>query len=389
MNGGVVTSMSRWGSYAARGGAIAFVITRDERRPNAPIDFALPGHTTRVTFDGALDNRMHVYRRCAESIRSPDEHIVANDLLELGMVAALRLANPVAFFLHGDYDYYYDLACAHSARIGTFACVSRRVGEVLTARLPHRRGDIRVVYPIVPEPAHIRIPEAPEAPIRLLFVGRPTVEKGFDTLPAVAKELEKRGISAVWTVVAPRYGPSIAAGENWLRSPNVTRYEAVPPDAMNAIYSSHDVLIAPSRLEGFGMAILEALKSGVVPVASGIKAGVPELIEDGVTGFVVGESDPAGMADRVALLSRDRGRLREMGVAGRERANSRFASAQCAEAMTDAILAASPRSVPPGEEPTYLSRLDRSWLPNPIVRIARRAFLQVPAGSGLSSDVAR
>jgi glycosyltransferase involved in cell wall biosynthesis len=386
--GGVATSMLRWGSQASPDKSISYVLTKDETRPCAPIDFPLPGHTRRITFDGVLDNRFKVYRRCADALRSPDEWIVANDVLELGMVSALRIPNPLAFFLHGDYDYYYDLACAHRGRIGTFACVSRRVHEELTARMPERTADIRLAYPIVPEFQQARVPTFDTSPIRLLFVGRLTVEKGFDMLPAIDAELERRKITAAWTVVAPRYGPSIATGEDWLRKPNVARQESVNPAGMSAVYAVHDILVAPSRREGFGMAVLEASKCGTVPIVCRLKAGVPELVDDGVTGFIVGDDDAAGIAERIAVLTRDRRKLMEMGAAARTTANARFGSDSCAAAMTEAILAARPRPADPADSPGYLSRLDRSWLPNSVVRFARSALSRSRATAGTSAGSA-
>ena len=64
------------------------------------------------------------------------------------------------------------------------------------------------------------------------------------------------------------------------------------------------VLLMPSELESFGLAALEGMACGVVPVATRV-GGVPELITDGVDGYLEAVGDIAAQAARVAaLLSR-------------------------------------------------------------------------------------
>jgi L-malate glycosyltransferase len=70
-----------------------------------------------------------------------------------------------------------------------------------------------------------------------------------------------------------------------------------------ALLSISDLFLLPSIQESFGLAALEAMACGVPVVASKI-GGLPEIIEDGVTGFVCPPDDVEGMAERgVALLT--------------------------------------------------------------------------------------
>jgi L-malate glycosyltransferase len=70
-----------------------------------------------------------------------------------------------------------------------------------------------------------------------------------------------------------------------------------------ALLSISDLFLLPSSQESFGLAALEAMACGVPVVASGV-GGLPEIIEDGVTGFVCAPDDVDGMAARgVALLA--------------------------------------------------------------------------------------
>ena len=84
-----------------------------------------------------------------------------------------------------------------------------------------------------------------------------------------------------------------------------------------------DVILMPSEMESFGLAALEAMACGVPPVSTRV-GGVPELITDGVDGFLEDIGDIAGLAGRVTELVTDQALHDEMGKAARHTASSRF-----------------------------------------------------------------
>jgi starch synthase len=86
--------------------------------------------------------------------------------------------------------------------------------------------------------------------------------------------------------------------------------------------------IAVSEL--LGLAVLEAMASGTPVVCSRV-GGVPEIVEDGVTGFLVEPGDVGELRERLHELLGDRALAARMGAAARERALERFTWAACAE----------------------------------------------------------
>ena len=124
------------------------------------------------------------------------------------------------------------------------------------------------------------------------------------------------------------------------------------------------------------MSVLEAMKAGLVPVASKLSAGISEMIDDGESGFLVPIGDSRAMASRIALLAADRNLLATMSITARLVSMERFESRKCADSMTAAIFAARPHITVRGDTPHYLSRMDRAWIPNPVVK-ATRALLRV------------
>ena len=77
-------------------------------------------------------------------------------------------------------------------------------------------------------------------------------------------------------------------------------------DDLVALLSVSDLFLLPSIQESFGLAALEAMACGVPVVASRV-GGLPEIIEDGVTGYTCAPDDVDGMADRGVQLLTDRG----------------------------------------------------------------------------------
>ena len=81
----------------------------------------------------------------------------------------------------------------------------------------------------------------------------------------------------------------------------------------------------PSEMESFGLAALEGMSSGVVPVGTNV-GGVPELITNAVDGYLCGVGAVETMAAHAVGLLTDLTRCREMGQASRRTAVERFSS---------------------------------------------------------------
>jgi N-acetyl-alpha-D-glucosaminyl L-malate synthase BshA len=85
------------------------------------------------------------------------------------------------------------------------------------------------------------------------------------------------------------------------------------------------VILMPSEMESFGLAALEAMACGVTPVATRV-GGVPELITDGVDGFLEAVGDIPRLAARATELVTDASLHAKMGAAARHTASTRFCS---------------------------------------------------------------
>ena len=94
-------------------------------------------------------------------------------------------------------------------------------------------------------------------------------------------------------------------------------------EMVNELLPLADLMLMPSELESFGLAALEAMACKVPSIATRV-GGVPELIDDGLTGLLYAVGDVDGMAAGAVGLLKDRDRHQAMREAGRKTAQSRF-----------------------------------------------------------------
>lgn len=99
---------------------------------------------------------------------------------------------------------------------------------------------------------------------------------------------------------------------------------------MPGLLSALDIYVSSSMTEGLALGTIEAMAAGL-PVVSTDVGGIPEVVEDGVTGVLVRAGKSAPITDAVLKLARDPVLRRKMGDAGRERALERFGEGRMLE----------------------------------------------------------
>jgi glycosyltransferase involved in cell wall biosynthesis len=97
-----------------------------------------------------------------------------------------------------------------------------------------------------------------------------------------------------------------------------------------------DLAILPSRAESFGLAIAEAQAAGL-PVIACKTGAVPEIVEDGLTGWLVEPGDSQAIASALLAAMHRPEQAFDMGMAGRKRVANRFTWRATAEAMAQGL----------------------------------------------------
>lgn len=123
----------------------------------------------------------------------------------------------------------------------------------------------------------------------------------------------------------------------------VTFFGKQPPERTHRIIAAADVFVLPSWREAFGIVYLEAMALGRPVVACrGTGIGIPDVIEDGVTGLLVEARHPDGLAAAVRRLLDNAEQAREMGQRAREVALGRYtweANAEAVHGIYESLLA--------------------------------------------------
>ena len=115
---------------------------------------------------------------------------------------------------------------------------------------------------------------------------------------------------------------------------------------VDQLLAGTDVFAFPTELDTFGYAAIEAM-AAEVPVVSTRTAGVPEVVEDGVTGLLVDVGDDQGLVAALDRLLADVDLRRRMGAAGRARVLERFDADVTTAALVEVLRRAVEEFVPP------------------------------------------
>jgi len=222
------------------------------------------------------------------------------------------------------------LACSRSA-----AAHATRVDRVPPERVRVAHNAANRLRPIdAAELAELRarlgIPDGARV---VSAVSRLREEKGLATLLRAAPRLAADGAGEIHVVIAGD-GPYEAELRTLAReSPEVPVHFAGNQDDVAPWFAVGDVVAMPSHVEAFGVVAAEAMSAGRPLVASAV-GGLPEVVEDGVTGRLVPPRDERALAEALLDLLRSPEEARRMGEAGYRRFEERFTN----EAMVDAWL---------------------------------------------------
>ncbi|MFL6292708.1 MAG: glycosyltransferase family 4 protein [Thermoanaerobaculia bacterium] len=165
-----------------------------------------------------------------------------------------------------------------------------------------------------------------EPPGYLLFVGRLRIRKGVEVL------LEALPPGARLLIAGD--GEHRAALES---KPGVKFLGRQDAGRVRGLLRGAAALVVPSIYEGMPLVVLEAMAAGVPVVASRV-SGIPEVVEDGVTGWLVPPEDPEALAAALAEVLEHPDEARRRGEAGRRRVDERFRPMNAVAAWKRAVL---------------------------------------------------
>ncbi|SFF03056.1 Glycosyltransferase involved in cell wall bisynthesis [Sulfitobacter brevis] len=178
---------------------------------------------------------------------------------------------------------------------------------------------VACVYTGSNAPVPVPVPQPPDVSRyerkEILFVGVDWVRKGGPVLLEAFRKLSERHPDATLTVVSRVPEEEDLSGVNHL---GLVTLEDLP-----GCYARASVFCLPTRLEPFGNVFVEAMWHQLPVVATRVGA-LPDLVEDGVNGYLVPPGDTDALADMLSALLDDPESCARMGTASRDRAAGRY-----------------------------------------------------------------
>lgn len=186
---------------------------------------------------------------------------------------------------------------------GSASSFKRRGHHVDQLTINHYGADLRRFFPAQEQPRDMK---------RIICVANPSLQKGHPYLLQAYALVRGSGTSLE---LLGQRGPSMEGLSHLFSGDDIEepgRFDAL---GVASRLRSAGIFALASVHEGFGMVVLEAMASGL-PVVVSDATGASDLVEDGVTGFVVPARDPEAMAARFDALLSDPELARGMGAAG-------------------------------------------------------------------------
>jgi glycosyltransferase involved in cell wall biosynthesis len=190
---------------------------------------------------------------------------------------------------------------------------------------PHQET---MIYNGVPRLAEEQGPKARSNQLRIVFVGRWDRQKGLDILLEALKHVKR-------TDVLLKIAGDSVRGDQHLKLPDhhSDRIQVLGwcnQEALREIYREADVVVMPSRWEGFGLVALEAMRQSTAVFASN-RGALPEIVVQGETGSIFDLAQPLELARLIDEATQEE--LHHMGRNGKRRFEEVFTDEACSHAL--------------------------------------------------------
>jgi len=162
----------------------------------------------------------------------------------------------------------------------------------------------------------------------VLFVGQVCAHKGVDVFIKTAELIKDKFKNVMYVIVgdepahAKSYMQKMRTLVKDLGIENMIQFTG-HVNEVSKYYSTATLVVVPSKKEPFGRVAAESMMAGLPVVASNV-GGLPEIVVNNQTGFLVEPEDLNGFAEKIGLLLNDPDNANKMGQAGKTRAISKF-----------------------------------------------------------------
>jgi colanic acid/amylovoran biosynthesis glycosyltransferase len=252
----------------------------------------------------------------------------SNSSCSVAMLASELGGFTFSFTMHGPAEFFEPKYWRLEEKISRalfVSCISnfcRSQGMIFCS--PEKWGRLHIIHCGVDPSLFARVRHANQGK-RLLFVGRLAAVKGLPVLFEAIAQLRNDRPDILLTIAGD--GPDRPALETTVRALGIAQsvrflgYQS--QTQVRQLLTETDVFVMSSFADGVPVVLMEAMAAGVPVVATRI-AGIPELVEDGVSGFLVPPGDAQSLGERIGALLEDDELRNRFGKAGRAEVEVEF-----------------------------------------------------------------
>jgi glycosyltransferase involved in cell wall biosynthesis len=220
-------------------------------------------------------------------------------------------------------------------QVDLFLTITEQLRELAQQYLPMPKDTIRTLYYGVEAPAALSEQEKlalrqslqiPKNSFAIGMVGRIEAGKGQHLLIEAVRDLVKQRKVIHATIIGPAMNADYDARlkaqvKEWSLSDAIHFYGSHPNPV--EIMSAFDAVVLATKQETFGLVLIEAMRNGVAVI--GTRAGgVPEIIDEGITGLMFEPENAKELAEKLLVLINDSALCRKLAEAGKEKADRLF-----------------------------------------------------------------
>lgn len=279
-----------------------------------------------------------LFRKRREICRSTD--LIHAHRMENALPFVMRKSKPVILTVHGTSKFHavtqtgplrwgivrlaYDLVEGFVfSRADRVVLVSGEAHEYYIKRHPHLRHKFVVIPNFIEFAEFQRIDRTTARTVHrltdsdtaIVYAGRLVAEKQVDVLiEAFARMCVERPSTRLFIAGEGPDEPRLRHAVESRRLMNIHFLGLLPKPAMHTLLAAADVLVLPSRFEGFPMVALEALAYGVPVVASDV-GGIREILDDGLSRFIWHTGDPEELGRKMQEAVDVRAQIRDLCIA--------------------------------------------------------------------------
>jgi len=326
---------------------------------------------TRFAFS-RLDNFYLVLKKFNRLLNEWPGSIVANDGFELEAISKFG-TNSVVFSIIHDY-YNLSLAIKNINLIDNFVCHTTIFARTLLSNNDLKQRVQYLLHGVYVRQRNERNADTGRK-LRIVSISRLTQHKGVLLLYDINRLLLDKGVEVEWIVVGSGELES-KLKQQWEGHNNIRFCQ---PDTSQEVYeiaTTGDLFISPSNFEGYGIALLEAMACGLVPVIHRLPVGIySELPAD--SGFSIEPGDVNSFAECITRLNGDRELVATMGNNAHRLVLDKYDISKTANSFMENFESHLTHHVTkglPARNVSSFGMLDKPYLPNALVRLIKKAL---------------